>query len=134
MPWVEADTPRGLFPATRSAACLNQFNRIKRNGAAAEIRGNHIIAGVKELSIFSRLFPGTPPGEDRRMGRRWTEQDVSELRHLAQRYSAPRIAELTNRTAGGVAFKAYQLKLSLRSSQHESEPVAEARPKRPEPP
>jgi hypothetical protein len=27
------------------------------------------------------------------MGRRWTEQDVSELRHLAQGYFAPRIAE-----------------------------------------
>lgn len=60
------------------------------------------------------------------MGRRWTEQDVSELKHLAQRYSAPRIAELTNRTAGGVAFKAYQLKLPLRPSRHESEPGAGA--------
>jgi hypothetical protein len=39
------------------------------------------------------------------MGRRWTEQDINELKHLAQRYSAPRIAELTNRTVGGVVFK-----------------------------
>jgi hypothetical protein len=68
------------------------------------------------------------------MGRRWTEQDVSQLRQLAQRYSAPRIAELTDRTAGGVAFKAYQLKLPLRSSrrgierQHAADPEAEASP------
>ena len=55
------------------------------------------------------------------MGRRWTEQDVDELRHLAQRYSAPRIAELTDRTVGGVVFKAYQLKLPLRSSRHARE-------------
>ena len=62
------------------------------------------------------------------MGRRWTEQDVSELRHLAERYSAPRIAELTNRTVGGVTFKAYQLKLPLRPSHHEHEPDAGVRP------
>jgi hypothetical protein len=58
------------------------------------------------------------------MGRRWTEQDVNELRLLAQRYSAPRIAELTDRTVGGVAFKAYQLKLPLRSSRQEDGPDA----------
>jgi hypothetical protein len=56
------------------------------------------------------------------MGRRWTEQDIDELRHLARKYSAPRIAELTDRTAGGVAFKAYQLKLPLRPSNRENEP------------
>ena len=65
------------------------------------------------------------------MGRRWTEQDISELRHLAQRYSAPRIAELTNRAAGGVAFKAHQLKLSLRSSHHDNEPGTGAPPEAP---
>ncbi|UPJ53256.1 hypothetical protein IVB30_19230 [Bradyrhizobium sp. 200] len=58
------------------------------------------------------------------MGRRWTEQDIDELRRLAQRYSAPRIAELTDRTVGGVVFKAYQLKLPLRPSRHENEPGA----------
>ena len=56
------------------------------------------------------------------MGRRWTEQDIDELRHLARKYSAPRIAELTDRTAGGVAFKAYQLKLPLLPSNQENEP------------
>jgi hypothetical protein len=62
------------------------------------------------------------------MGRRWTEQDINELKHLAQRYSAPRIAELTNRTVGGVVFKAYQLKLPLRSSRHEIGPGIGAEP------
>ena len=62
------------------------------------------------------------------MGRRWTEHDISELRDLAQRYSAPRIAEMTNRTVGGVAFKAYQLKLSLRSSHYDSESGTGAQP------
>lgn len=56
------------------------------------------------------------------MGRSWTEQDIDDLKYLAQRYSAPRIAELTNRTAGGVAFKAYQLKLPLRSNRRANEP------------
>lgn len=76
--------------------------------------------------FFPTLLSEYDLEEDRRMGRRWTEQDINELRHLAQRYSAPRIAELTNRTAGGVAFKAYQLKLSLRPSHHENEPGAGA--------
>ena len=56
------------------------------------------------------------------MGRRCTEQDIDDLKYLAQRYTAPRIAELTNRTAGGVAFKAYQLKLPLRSNRRANEP------------
>ena len=62
------------------------------------------------------------------MGRRWTEQDIDELRHLAQRYSAPKIAELTDRTVGGVTFKAYQLKLPLRSSRQEMKPAVGADP------
>lgn len=62
------------------------------------------------------------------MGRRWTEQDINELRRLSQRYSAPRIAELTDRTVGGVVFKAYQLKLPLRTSRHPEDPLAGADP------
>ena len=49
------------------------------------------------------------------MGRRWTEEDVLKLRLLSQRHPAPRIAELMDRTVGGVVFKAHQLKLSLRT-------------------
>lgn len=62
------------------------------------------------------------------MGRRWTEKDINELRRLSQRYSAPRIAELTDRTVGGVVFKAYQLKLSLRSSRDQNDLLAGADP------
>lgn len=49
------------------------------------------------------------------MGRRWTDRDIDELKLMAKRYPAPTIAELTNRTVGGVTFKAHQLKLSLKS-------------------
>ena len=47
---------------------------------------------------------------------------------MAQYYSAPKIAELTNRTAGGVVSKAYQLSLSLRSSRHANEQAIVADP------
>jgi hypothetical protein len=50
------------------------------------------------------------------MGRRWTDQDIDNLKRMAKRYSAPRIAEMIDRTVGSVTFKAHQLKLSLRSS------------------
>jgi hypothetical protein len=43
-----------------------------------------------------------------------------------------KIAELTNRTVGGVVFKAYQLRLSLRSSRHVSKQAAIADPAEPE--
>jgi hypothetical protein len=48
------------------------------------------------------------------MGRRWTDQDVSELKLLAQHHPPQKIAELTNRTVGGIVFKAHTLKVSLR--------------------
>ena len=62
------------------------------------------------------------------MGRRWTDQDIEDLKRMAQHYSAPKIAELTNRTAGGVVSKAYQLRLSLRSSRHANEQAIVAEP------
>jgi hypothetical protein len=49
------------------------------------------------------------------MGKRWTSQDVDLLRSLAERYPAPEIAQRMDRTVGGVVFKAYQLKVPLRS-------------------
>ena len=49
------------------------------------------------------------------MGRRWTDQDIEQLRRLLQQYPLPTIAELTDRTVGGVTFKAHQLKLSPKS-------------------
>jgi hypothetical protein len=54
------------------------------------------------------------------MGRRWTDQDVEELRRLLQHYPVPRVAELTDRTVGGVTFKAHQLRLPLKSRRQES--------------
>jgi hypothetical protein len=48
------------------------------------------------------------------MGRRWTNEDVDRLKHLAQAQSTPTIAEILDRTVGGVVFKAHTLKLSLR--------------------
>jgi hypothetical protein len=49
------------------------------------------------------------------MGRRWTDEDIEELKRLLQQYPLPTIAELTDRTVGGVTFKAHQLKLSPKS-------------------
>jgi hypothetical protein len=54
------------------------------------------------------------------MGRRWTDQDIEELRRMLQQYPVPKVAEMTDRTVGGVTFKAHQLKLSLRSRREET--------------
>jgi hypothetical protein len=48
------------------------------------------------------------------MGKRWTDKDVDDLKRLAQHYPAHEIAEMLDRTVGGVVFKAHQLKVSLR--------------------
>ena len=56
------------------------------------------------------------------MGRRWTEDDVNNLQLLAQRHPVPKIAEIMDRTVGGIIFKAHQLKISLRS--HNQQRVA----------
>jgi hypothetical protein len=47
------------------------------------------------------------------VGRRWTEQDINNLRQLARRFPALVIAETMDRTVGAVAFKAQQLNLHL---------------------
>jgi hypothetical protein len=48
------------------------------------------------------------------MGRTRTGQDIETLKRMAQLYPAHRIAEITNRTVGGIIFKANELKISLR--------------------
>jgi hypothetical protein len=48
------------------------------------------------------------------MGRRWTNEDVDRLKHLAQAQPTPKIAEILDRTVGGVVFKAHTLGLSLK--------------------
>jgi len=62
------------------------------------------------------------------MGRRWTDEDIHELRRMAQRYPAPKIAELTNRSVGGVTFKAHQLQISVRPRGQESDQISSANP------
>ena len=49
------------------------------------------------------------------MGRRWTDEDIRDLKQLAQRHPIPKIAEIMDRTVGGIVFKAHKLKVSLRS-------------------
>jgi len=49
------------------------------------------------------------------MGRRWTHQDIEDLKRMAPLHPAPKIAEMIDRTVGGVVFKAHQLKVSLQS-------------------
>ncbi|MBR1151093.1 hypothetical protein [Bradyrhizobium sp. JYMT SZCCT0428] len=49
------------------------------------------------------------------MGRRWTDEDIQHLKLLAQRHPVPKIAEIMDRTVGGIVFKAHKLKVSLRS-------------------
>ncbi|MBR1193822.1 hypothetical protein JQ634_30740 [Bradyrhizobium sp. AUGA SZCCT0240] len=49
------------------------------------------------------------------MGKRWTDEDIQDLRKLAQRHPIPKIAEIMNRTVGGIVFKAHKLKVSLKS-------------------
>jgi hypothetical protein len=55
------------------------------------------------------------------MGRRWTDEDVLNLKRLAQKQPAPKIAEILDRPVGGVVFKAYTLKLPLKPRDRISE-------------
>ncbi|WP_065753854.1 hypothetical protein [Bradyrhizobium paxllaeri] len=48
------------------------------------------------------------------MAKRWSVEDIRDLKGLAQQHSAQAIAEKMDRTVGGVAFKARQLGLSLK--------------------
>jgi hypothetical protein len=43
------------------------------------------------------------------MARRWSAEDIEDLKTLAQNYSVQAIAEKMDRSVGGVAFKAHQL-------------------------
>lgn len=47
------------------------------------------------------------------MGRRCTPED--DLKQMARRYPTPLIAQVMNRTVGGVTFKAHQLEVRLRA-------------------
>jgi hypothetical protein len=48
------------------------------------------------------------------MAKRWSADDINELKNLAREYSVQAIAEKMDRSVGGVAFKAHQLGLPLK--------------------
>jgi hypothetical protein len=56
------------------------------------------------------------------MAKRWSAEDIRDLKTFAQKHSVQAIAEKMDRTVGGVAFKAHQLGLRLkaRSGGHRS--------------
>jgi hypothetical protein len=56
------------------------------------------------------------------MAKRWSAEDIRDLKTLAQKYSVQAIAEKMDRTVGGVAFKAYQLGLPLKARSHATDP------------
>jgi len=49
------------------------------------------------------------------MAKRWSAEDINDLKNLAQKYSVQAIAEKMDRTVGGVAFKAHQLGVQLKA-------------------
>ena len=49
------------------------------------------------------------------MAKRWSAEDIRDLKTLAQRYSVQAIAEKMDRSVGGVSFKAHQLGLPLKA-------------------
>jgi hypothetical protein len=56
------------------------------------------------------------------MAKRWSAEDIRNLRTLAQEYSVQAIAEKMDRTVGGVAFKAHQLGLPLKARSRATDP------------
>jgi len=56
------------------------------------------------------------------MAKRWSAEDIDELKNLAQKYSVQAIAEKMDRTVGGVAFKAHQLGVPLKSRAQATDP------------
>jgi len=49
------------------------------------------------------------------MGRRWTDQEIEELKRMALLHPAPKIADKIDRTVGGIVLKGHQLTVSLQS-------------------
>lgn len=56
------------------------------------------------------------------MAKRWSVDDIDELKNLARKYSVQAIAEKMDRTVGGVAFKAHQLGVPLKSRSQAADP------------
>jgi len=55
------------------------------------------------------------------MARRWSSEDIRDLKALAREYSVQLIAEKMDRSVGGVAFKAYQLGVPVKARSQISE-------------
>ena len=51
--------------------------------------------------------------------KRWTEDDIAQLKSLAGKIAAPRIAEELGRSAGATMVQASKLGISLRQRFHE---------------
>lgn len=56
------------------------------------------------------------------MAKRWSAEDIDDLKNLARNYSVQVIAERMDRTVGGVAFKAHQLGVPLKSRSQAADP------------
>ena len=56
------------------------------------------------------------------MARRWSAENIEDLKTLTQKYSVQAIAEKMDRTVGGVAFKAHQLGLPLKARSRATDP------------
>ena len=56
------------------------------------------------------------------MAKRWSAEDIRDLKTLAPKHSIQAIAEKMDRTVGGVAFKAHQLGLPVRARSRATEP------------
>jgi hypothetical protein len=56
------------------------------------------------------------------MARRWSVDDIDKLKNLSRKYSVQAIAEKMDRTVGGVAFKAHQLGVPLKSRSQAADP------------
>jgi hypothetical protein len=76
----------------------------------------------RELSAFSRFKVGSEEGATS-MGKRWSAEDIRDLKTLAERYSVQAIAEKMDRSVGGVSFKAYQLALPLKARSQAIDPA-----------
>ena len=56
------------------------------------------------------------------MAKRWSAEDIRDLKTLARKHSVQAIAEKMDRTVGGVAFKAHQLGLRLKARSRVTDP------------
>ena len=56
------------------------------------------------------------------MAKRWSAEDIRDLKTFAQKHSVQAIAEKMDRTVGGVAFKAHQLGLRLKARSGGTDP------------